>query len=232
MAKELSSRINPAEYEKSIYEFWLEKKLFHADEYSEKEPYSIVIPPPNVTGSLHMGHALDETIQDILARYKRMKGYEVLWMPGTDHAGIATQNVVEKIIAQEGKTRYDLGREAFIERVWQQKRESGGTIISQLKALGSSCDWDRERFTMDEGLSQAVREVFYTLYKEGLIYRSNYMVNWCARCHTALSDIEVEFAEKDDFLYHLKYPIENSNEFLEIATTRPETYLGDTEDNG
>ena len=228
MAKELSSRINPAEYEKSIYEFWLEKKLFHADEYSKKEPYSIVIPPPNVTGSLHMGHALDETIQDILARYKRMKGFEVLWMPGTDHAGIATQNVVEKIIAKEGKTRYDLGREAFIERVWQQKKESGGTIISQLKALGSSCDWDRERFTMDEGLSQAVREVFYTLYKEGLIYRSNYMVNWCARCHTALSDIEVEFAEKDDFLYHLKYPIENSNEFLEIATTRPETYLGDT----
>ena len=228
MAKELSSRINPAEYEKNIYEFWLEKKLFHADEYSEKEPYSIVIPPPNVTGSLHMGHALDETIQDILARYKRMKGFEVLWMPGTDHAGIATQNVVEKIIAKEGKTRYDLGREAFIERVWQQKRESGGTIISQLKALGSSCDWDRERFTMDEGLSQAVREVFYTLYKEGLIYRSNYMVNWCARCHTALSDIEVEFAEKDDFLYHLKYPIENSNQFLEIATTRPETYLGDT----
>ena len=208
MAKELSSRINPAEYEKSIYEFWLEKKLFHADEYSKKEPYSIVIPPPNVTGSLHMGHALDETIQDILARYKRMKGFEVLWMPGTDHAGIATQNVVEKIIAKEGKTRYDLGREAFIERVWQQKKESGGTIISQLKALGSSCDWDRERFTMDEGLSQAVREVFYTLY--------------------ALSDIEVEFAEKDDFLYHLKYPIENSNEFLEIATTRPETYLGDT----
>ena len=163
MAKELSSRINPAEYEKSIYEFWLEKKLFHADEYSKKEPYSIVIPPPNVTGSLHMGHALDETIQDILARYKRMKGFEVLWMPGTDHAGIATQNVVEKIIAKEGKTRYDLGREAFIERVWQQKSESGGTIISQLKALGSSCDWDRERFTMDEGLSQAVREVFYTL---------------------------------------------------------------------
>ncbi len=228
MAKELSSRINPAEYEKSIYKFWLEKKLFHADEYSKKPAYSIVIPPPNVTGSLHMGHALDETIQDILARFKRMKGFEVLWMPGTDHAGIATQNVVEKIIAAEGKSRYDLGREAFIERVWQQKRESGGTIISQLKALGSSCDWDRERFTMDEGLSRAVREVFYTLYKEGLIYRSNYMVNWCARCHTALSDIEVEFKEKDDFLYHLKYPIENSNEYLEIATTRPETYLGDT----
>jgi valyl-tRNA synthetase len=228
MAKELSSRINPAEYEKSIYKFWLDKKLFHADEYSKKPAYSIVIPPPNVTGSLHMGHALDETIQDILARFKRMKGYEVLWMPGTDHAGIATQNVVEKIIASEGKTRYDLGREAFIERVWQQKKESGGTIISQLKALGSSCDWDRERFTMDEGLSRAVREVFYTLYKEDLIYRSNYMVNWCARCHTALSDIEVEFTEKDDFLYHLKYPIENSSEYLEIATTRPETYLGDT----
>lgn len=228
MPKELSSRINPAEYEKNIYKFWIDKNLFHANEYSEKEAYSIVIPPPNVTGSLHMGHALDETIQDILARFKRMKGFEVLWMPGTDHAGIATQNVVEKIIAKEGKTRYDLGREAFIERVWQQKRESGGTIINQLKALGSSCDWERERFTMDDGLSNAVREVFYTLYNEGLIYRSNYMVNWCARCHTALSDIEVEFIEKDDFLYHIKYYIEDSTEYVEIATTRPETYLGDT----
>ncbi|MDE7168660.1 MAG: valine--tRNA ligase, partial [Mucispirillum sp.] len=228
MPKELSGRMNPAEYEKNIYKFWLDKKLFHADPNSSKPPYSIVIPPPNVTGSLHMGHALDETIQDILVRFKRMKGYEVLWMPGTDHAGIATQNVVERIKAKEGKSRHDLGRTAFIERVWQQKRESGGTIINQLKALGSSCDWDRERFTMDEGLSKAVREVFYTLYKEGLIYRSNYMVNWCARCHTALSDIEVEFTEKDDFLYHLKYPVENSDEFVIIATTRPETFLGDT----
>lgn len=228
MAKELSGRFNPAEYEKDVYKFWIEKNLFHADEYSKKPAYSIVIPPPNVTGSLHMGHALDETLQDILARYKRMKGFEVLWMPGTDHAGIATQNVVEKIIAKEGKTRYDYGREAFVERVWQQKRESGGTIINQLKALGSSCDWERERFTMDEGLSKAVREVFYTLYKEGLIYRSNYMVNWCARCHTALSDIEVEFKEKDDFLYHIKYSVEGSNEYLQIATTRPETFLGDT----
>ncbi len=228
MAKELSSRINPLEYEKDIYKFWIDKKLFHADEYSKKPAYSIVIPPPNVTGSLHMGHALDETLQDILARFKRMKGYEVLWMPGTDHAGIATQNVVEKIIAAEGKTRHDLGRDAFIERVWQQKKSSGDNIINQLKALGSSCDWDRERFTMDEGLSIAVREVFYRLYHEGLIYRSNYMVNWCGRCHTALSDIEVEFVERDDFLYHIKYPIENSDKFLQVATTRPETYLGDT----
>lgn len=228
MAKELSGRINPAEYESDIYKFWLKEKLFHADVHSEKPPYSIVIPPPNVTGSLHMGHALDETIQDILARFKRLKGFEVLWMPGTDHAGIATQNVVEKQLAKEGKTRDDLGREAFIERVWKWKAESGGTIINQLKALGSSCDWERERFTMDEGLSNAVREVFYTLYKEGLIYRSNYMVNWCVRCHTALSDLEVEFSEKDGFLYHLCYPLEDGSGYVEVATTRPETYLGDT----
>lgn len=228
MPKELSARINPAEYETKIYKFWLDEGLFHADEYSKKIPYSIVIPPPNVTGSLHMGHALDETIQDILARFKRLKGFEVLWMPGTDHAGIATQNVVEKQLAKEGKTRDDLGREAFIERVWKWKAESGGTIINQLKALGSSCDWERERFTMDEGLSRAVREVFYTLYHEGLIYRSNYMVNWCVRCHTALSDLEVEFAEKEGHLYHMKYPLEDGSGFVEVATTRPETYLGDT----
>ncbi len=229
MAKELSSRINPAEYESSVYEFWLEKNLFHADEKSEKPGYSIVIPPPNVTGVLHMGHALDETIQDILARFKRLKGFEVLWLPGMDHAGIATQNVVEKQLAKEGKTRHDLGREAFIERVWEWKAKYGGGILKQLRALGSSCDWERARFTMDEGLSKAVREVFYTLYHEGLIYRSNnYMVNWCVRCHTALSDLEVDFQERDDFLYHLRYPIEGEDGFVTIATTRPETYLGDT----
>ena len=218
MAKELSSRINPVEYESSVYKFWLEKNLF-----------SIVIPPPNVTGVLHMGHALDETIQDTLARYKRLKGYEVLWLPGMDHAGIATQNVVEKQLAKEGKTRHDLGREAFIQRVWEWKAKYGDGILNQLQALGSSCDWERARFTMDEGLSKAVREVFYTLYHEGLIYRSNnYMVNWCSRCHTALSDLEVDFIEKDDFLYHLRYPIEGSDEYVTVATTRPETYLGDT----
>ncbi len=228
MAKELSSRINPAEYENSIYDFWMKNNLFHADEHSKKPAYSIVIPPPNVTGSLHMGHALDETIQDILCRYKRLKGFEVLWMPGTDHAGIATQNVVEKQLMAEGKSRHDLTREEFIERVWKWKAESGGTILNQLKALGASCDWERERFTMDEGLSHAVKHVFNELYKEGLIYRSNYMVNWCPRCHTALSDLEVEFIEKDDFIYHMHYPLEDGSGHLEVATTRPETYLGDT----
>ncbi len=228
MAKELSSRINPAEYENNIYDFWMKNNLFHADEQSKKPAFSIVIPPPNVTGSLHMGHALDETIQDILARYKRLKGFEVLWMPGTDHAGIATQNVVEKQLAAEGKSRHDLTREEFIERVWKWKAESGGTILNQLKALGASCDWERERFTMDEGLSHAVKYVFNQLYKEGLIYRSNYMVNWCPRCHTALSDLEVEFIEKDDFIYHMHYPLEDGSGYLEVATTRPETYLGDT----
>ncbi len=229
MAKELSSRIDPSSYETSIYKFWLDKNLFYADEKSNKKPFSIVIPPPNVTGVLHMGHALDETIQDTLARYKRLKGYEVLWLPGMDHAGIATQNVVERHLAKEGKTRHDLGRQEFIKRVWQWKEEYGGGILKQLQALGASCDWSRTRFTMDEGLSKAVREVFYTLYHEGLIYRSNnYMVNWCSRCNTALSDLEVDFNEKDDFLYHLKYPIENENNFVTVATTRPETFLGDT----
>lgn len=228
MGKELAARINPAEYESEIYQFWLKEKLFHADENSKKPAYSIVIPPPNVTGSLHMGHALDETIQDILSRFKRLKGFEVLWMPGTDHAGIATQNVVEKELAKSGKTRHDLGREEFIKEVWKWKEKYGGTIINQLKALGSGCDWERERFTMDEGLSRAVREVFYTLYHEGLIYRSNYMVNWCVRCQTALSDLEVEFSEKDGNLYHLRYPLEDGSGFVEVATTRPETYLGDT----
>ncbi len=224
----LPSRINPEEFEQDIYNKWIENKHFHADENSKKPPYSIVIPPPNVTGSLHMGHALNNTLQDILARYHRLKGFEVLWLPGMDHAGIATQNVVEKMLAKEGKTRQDLGREKFVERVWEWKEESGGTILNQLKRLGSSCDWDRQRFTMDEGLSKAVREVFVTLYKEGLIYRSNYIVNWCPRCHTALSDLEVEHEEKEGAFYHLLYPVKDADIKLEIATTRPETMLGDT----
>ncbi|MGA1861398.1 valine--tRNA ligase [Deferribacter thermophilus] len=228
MEKELPIRIEPSEFEEKLYNEWLEKKYFHADENSDKPPYSIVIPPPNVTGSLHMGHALNNTLQDILIRYHRMKGFEVLWLPGTDHAGIATQNVVERMLAQEGLSRHDLGREKFIERVWQWKEESGGQIINQLKRLGASCDWDRERFTMDEGLSNAVRTVFVTLYKEGLIYRSNYIINWCPRCHTALSDLEVEHEDKEGALYYIYYPIENSDEKLLIATTRPETMLGDT----
>jgi valyl-tRNA synthetase len=190
--------------------------------------YSIVIPPPNVTGVLHMGHALNNTLQDILVRWKRMTGHEVLWMPGTDHAGIATQNVVEKQLAAEGKNRHELGRESFVERVWQWRAESGGQIINQLKRLGASCDWQRERFTMDEGLSKAVREVFVRLYDEGLIYRDNRLINWCPRCHTALSDLEVEHDEKKGHLWHLRYPVKGSERFLVVATTRPETMLGDT----
>lgn len=226
--KEIPTRIDTKVFEKEIYETWLEKKYFHADENSKKQKYSIVIPPPNVTGSLHMGHALNNTLQDILARFHRLKGFEVLWLPGTDHAGIATQNVVEKMLAKEGLSRHDLGREKFIERVWKWREESGGQIINQLKRLGASCDWDRERFTMDEGLSRAVRKVFVQLYEEGLIYRSNYIVNWCPRCLTALSDLEVEHEEKDSFLYYIYYPVKGLNEKICIATTRPETMLGDT----
>ncbi len=227
MAKELAPRVNPKEYEASTYRFWLDKKLFHGDENSTKPPYSIVIPPPNVTGSLHMGHALNNTIQDILIRFHKLKGYETMWIPGTDHAGIATQNVVEKRLAAQGKSRLEMGRDAFIEEVWKWKKESGNAIINQLKALGSACDWERERFTMDEGLSRAVRKEFVTLYNEGLIYRSNYMVNWCIHCHTALSDLEVEFEDRQDFLYHMRYPLSDGSGTVEIATTRPETYLGD-----
>jgi valyl-tRNA synthetase len=229
MQKEYPTRIDPAEFESSIYADWTEKKYFHADETSDKPPYSIVIPPPNVTGSLHMGHALNNTLQDIMIRFHKLNGYETMWMPGTDHAGIATQNVVEKLLASQGKSRHELGREKFIERVWEWKEESGGTIINQLKRLGCACDWDRERFTMDEGLSQAVRKVFVSLYKEGLIYRSkNYLVNWCPRCHTALSDLEVEHEEIDGAFYHLLYPVKDSDFKFEVATTRPETMLGDT----
>lgn len=226
--REIPTRINIREYEQEIYNSWLEKRYFCANENSDKPPYSIVIPPPNVTGSLHMGHALNNTLQDILARFHRLKNFEVLWLPGTDHAGIATQNVVEKMLAKEGITRHQLGREEFIKRVWQWKEESGGQIINQLKRLGASCDWVRERFTLDEGLSKAVRKVFVDLYKEGLIYRSNYIVNWCPRCHTALSDLEVEHEEKESFLYYILYPVKGVDEKICIATTRPETMLGDT----
>ncbi len=228
MQKEYPTRINPADFEAELYKEWTEAKYFHADEHSNKPPYSIVIPPPNVTGSLHMGHALNNTLQDIMIRFHKLNGYETLWMPGTDHAGIATQNVVEKLLASEGASRHDLGREKFIERVWQWKEQSGGTIINQLKRLGCACDWDRERFTMDEGLSKAVRKVFVSLYKEGLIYRSDYIVNWCPRCHTALSDLEVEHEEIDGAFYHIHYPVKGTDIKLEVATTRPETMLGDT----
>jgi valyl-tRNA synthetase len=229
MAREvLDKSYDPHQVEEKWYRYWMGHHYFRADEDSEKKSYSIVIPPPNVTGVLHIGHALNNILQDILVRSKRMQGYNVLWMPGTDHAGIATQNVVEKQLLEEGLDRHDLGREKFVERVWKWKEQSGGTIIGQLKKLGASCDWSRERFTMDEGLSEAVKEVFIRLYEEGLIYRSHYIINWCPRCQTALSDLEVEHQEIFGKLYHLKYPFKGNSRFVVVATTRPETMLGDT----
>lgn len=225
---------DPHQVEEKWYHFWEEKGYFKADPNSDKPPFSIVIPPPNVTGSLHMGHALNNTLQDILTRWRRMQGYNTLWLPGTDHAGIATQNVVEKELAKEGKTRQDLGREAFIDRIWAWRKEYGNRIINQLKRLGSSCDWSRERFTMDEGLSKAVKEVFVSLYEEGYIYRGSRIINWCPRCQTALSDIEVEYETLNGHLYYLKYPIQREEtssplpNHITVATTRPETMLGDT----
>jgi valyl-tRNA synthetase len=218
----------PKDVEGRWYTYWEENRLFQPQLRSGKEPYCIVIPPPNVTGSLHMGHALNNTLQDILCRFKRMKGYNVLWQPGTDHAGIATQNVVEKDLARRGLDRHRIGREAFIKEVWGWKEKYGGVILNQLKRLGCSCDWSRERFTMDEGLSRAVREVFVQLYDDGLIYRGDYIINWCPRCRTALADLEVEHEETDSFLYYILYPFENRDGGLVVATTRPETLLGDT----
>ncbi len=214
--------------EEKWYQFWLDQGLFEAKVNFEKRSFSIVIPPPNVTGSLHMGHALNNTLQDILIRINRMKGYETLWLPGTDHAGIATQNVVEREIAKEGLSREDLGREKFVERVWAWKEIYGATIINQLKRLGCSCDWNRERFTMDDKYSRAVKKVFVSLYSEGLIYRGDYIINWCPRCLTALSDLEVERKEIVGELYYLKYPLKGEDKFVSVATTRPETMLGDT----
>ncbi|MBW1916851.1 MAG: valine--tRNA ligase [Deltaproteobacteria bacterium] len=228
MAELLDKVYHPEQIESRWYKYWEESGLFRAEAESQRPPYSIVIPPPNITGSLHMGHALNNTLQDILIRFKRMQGYNVLWMPGTDHAGIATQNVVEKMLAAEGQDRYTLGREAFVARVWKWKTESGGRIISQLKRLGCSCDWSRERFTMDEGLSAAVREVFVRLYEEGLIYKGDYIINWCPRCQTALADLEVEHETKEGHLYYIKYPLAGKEGHLTVATTRPETMLGDT----
>lgn len=210
------------------YRFWIERGYFHASTKSSKPPFSIVIPPPNVTGSLHVGHALNNTLQDILTRYKRMKGFNALWVPGTDHAGIATQTVVERELRKEGVKREDLGREEFIKRVWRWKELYGKRIIEQLKRLGASCDWSRERFTMDEGLSLAVKEVFVRLYKDGLIYRGYYLVNWCPRCETALSDLEVTREDTKGKLYYLRYPLASSDGYIVVATTRPETMMGDT----
>jgi valyl-tRNA synthetase len=219
---------DPKEVEQKWYGYWNEQGYFKGESVSTKPPFSIVIPPPNVTGVLHMGHALNNTLQDIIVRYKRMAGFNTLWLPGTDHAGIATQNVVERELAKEGLRPETIGRAAFIERVWEWRKKSGGTIIEQLKRLGSSCDWSRERFTMDEGLSRAVREVFVRLFEEGLIYRGDYIINWCPRCKTALSDVEVEHEETKGHLYYIKYPLAEGKGFLMVATTRPETMLGDT----
>ncbi len=214
--------------EQRWYSFWEKEGLFSAADTSDSPPYSIVIPPPNVTGVLHMGHALNNTMQDILCRYRRLKGDNVLWMPGTDHAGIATQNVVERDLATQGRDRHGLGREKFIAAIWKWREASGSAIINQLKRLGASCDWDRERFTMDEGLSRAVRTVFVKLYEQGLIYRGMYITNWCPRCQTALSDLEVEHEELDGHLYHIRYPLADGSGAVTVATTRPETMLGDT----
>ncbi|NMA69121.1 MAG: valine--tRNA ligase [Desulfitobacterium sp.] len=219
---------DPSKVEGKWYPIWEEKGYFKGKISPEKENFSIVMPPPNVTGALHLGHAIDNTIQDILTRFKRMQGYNTLWLPGTDHAGIATQARVEEQLAKEGTNRHELGREKFLERVWDWKNLYGGRITQQLRRLGASCDWSRERFTMDEGCSRAVREVFVDLCEKGLIYRGNYIVNWCPQCNTTISDIEVEHVERDGHIWHLRYPLKDSDEYLVVATTRPETMLGDT----
>jgi valyl-tRNA synthetase len=224
----IEKRYNPKNVEKKWYNFWLEKGYFRADSKSDKPAYCIVIPPPNITGSLHIGHALDITLQDIIIRWKRMSGFNTLWLPGTDHAGIATQNVVEKELLKQGLDRHTLGRDAFVKKVWEWKQLYGDKIIQQLKSMGASCDWSRERFTLDEGLSRAVKEVFVRLYKEGLIYRGDYIINWCPRCRTALSDLEVEHEEKKGSLYYIKYNFAHEDGHVVVATTRPETLLGDT----
>ncbi len=221
------TRYDPGEIEDPVYRIWQENGCFTASP-AGPDPYVIVIPPPNITGILTMGHVLNNTLQDILVRWQRMRGREALWLPGTDHAGIATQNVVEKQLAREGLSRRDLGREKFVGRVWDWKEKYGGTIINQLKKLGCSCDWSRERFTLDPGLSRAVREVFVRLYRKGLIYRGTYLINWCPRCHTALSDEEVEHEEKNGSLWYIRYPRKDGSGYLTVATTRPETMLGDT----
>ncbi|MBT4201333.1 valine--tRNA ligase, partial [Desulfobacula sp.] len=224
----LDKGYEPSGIEEKWYKYWLDNGLFKAEDKSDKKAFSIVIPPPNVTGVLHMGHALNNVVQDIMCRYRRLLGYNVLWMPGTDHAGIATQNVVERDLATKGQTRDDIGREEFIKQVWKWREKKGGAIINQLKRLGASCDWDRERFTMDEGLSDAVRKVFVRLYKEELIYEGQYIINWCPRCKTALADLEVEHEEKDGYFYYIRYPFANKKQGLTVATTRPETMFGDT----
>ncbi|MCD7905298.1 MAG: valine--tRNA ligase [Clostridiales bacterium] len=228
MYKQLEKNYNPSVVEDRIYAEWLEKKYFHAEPDDKREPFTIVIPPPNITGQLHMGHALDNAMQDMIIRFKRMQGYNALWVPGTDHASISTEVKIVNQMAEEGLTKEQIGREAFLERAWAWKKEYGSRIINQLKKLGSSCDWDRERFTMDEGCSKAVLEVFINLYKKGWIYKGEKLINWCPTCQTTISDAEVVHEDKDGHFWHLKYPIKGTGRFLEFATTRPETLLGDT----
>ena len=228
MAKELAKSYQPSQFEDKIYDFWMKGNYFHAEADKDKKPYTIVMPPPNITGQLHIGHALDETLQDILIRWKRMSGYSALWLPGTDHASIATEAKIVEAMRKEGVSKDDLGREKFLERAWEWKREYGGRITRQLRKLGVSCDWERERFTMDEGCSEAVKEVFVELYNDGKIYRGNRMVNWCPHCNTSISDAEVEYEEQQGHFWHILYKVKETGEMLEIATTRPETMLGDT----
>ena len=229
MSKELEKTYNPGEIEERLYQKWINKKYFHAEVNKKKKPFTIVIPPPNITGKLHMGHALDETMQDILIRFKRMQGYEALWLPGTDHASISTEVKVINQLKSEGIDKEELGREGFLKRTWEWKEEYGGTIVEQLKKLGSSCDWDRERFTLDEGCSKAVEEVFIKLYEKGLIYKGSRIINWCPVCKTSISDAEVEHEEQGGHFWHINYPIVGEEgKYVEIATTRPETLLGDT----
>ena len=228
MAKEMAKSYSPREFEDRIYDFWMKGNYFHAEVDRDKKPYTIVMPPPNITGQLHMGHALDNTLQDILIRWRRMQGYSALWLPGTDHASIATEAKIVEAMRKEGVSKDDLGREKFLERAWEWKREDGGRITEQLKKMGSSCDWSRERFTMDEGCSEAVKEVFVKLYNDKKIYRGNRMVNWCPHCGTSISDAEVEYEEQNGHFWHLLYQVKETGEYLELATTRPETMLGDT----
>ena len=228
MEKELSKLYEPSQVEDRIYKFWQDNNYFHAERDLQKTPYTIVIPPPNVTGQLHMGHALDETLQDILIRWKRMSGYSALWLPGTDHAAIATEAKIVEAMRKEGLTKEDLGRDGFMKRAWEWKEQYGGRIVEQLKKLGSSCDWERERFTMDEGCSKAVKEVFVKYYEKGLIYRGERMVNWCPKCCTTLSDAEVTYEDQPGHFWHLRYPLKDGSGYVELATTRPETLLGDT----
>ena len=228
MKKELPKTYEPAQFEDRIYKYWTDGKMFHAEVDKDKKPYTIVIPPPNITGQLHMGHALDETLQDILIRFKRMSGYSALWLPGTDHAAIATEAKIVEAMRKEGLTKEGIGREKFMERAWAWKKQYGGRIVEQLKKLGSSCDWDRERFTMDEGCSQAVKEVFVKYYEKGLIYRGERIINWCPKCKTSLSDAEVTYEDQAGHFWHLRYPLKDGSGYIELATTRPETLLGDT----